>query len=525
MTKHRAIHCLLPAIFTIALRLAFLPYLPIPEPKIHDEFSYLLGADTFASGRLSNPIHPMWIHFETFHVNQQPTYGSKYQPAQSLFLALGQKVFGHPWYGVLLSVSLMCACICWMLQGWLPLRYALLGSFLGVFQIGVFGYWINSYWGGALPAAGGALVLGAVPRLMRKPVMSAALLGSLGIALLANSRPYEGFIVTFASVVVLLWGRKKNLRPLRDLLRPRVTVPAALVLCAAAIWMGYYNYRVTGKPWVMPYLVNDTTYAAAPHFWLSPPASWPIYRHEVLRKFWTEWDWNHYVQARANPFRIVANFVYVLFTFYTFPLLLAAMISVLLAPTRKVRFALSIASALALALFLETGLAAHYYAPVAGLILYLACVGIRSVLHRVPKRTPERRLTAIAIAGAFLFAFTIQTVNSIRSDPEPPGNPSHRRLTIDTLMRKGSRHLVIVRYTPEHDPHQEWVYNSADIDGSSIVWARDMGEAANADLIHYYRDRKIWLLEPDMVPVRLSPYEFIPIESSSNNRDVWKREN
>jgi len=92
-------------------------------------------------------------------------------------------------------------------------------------------------------------------------------------------------------------------------------------------------------------------------------------------------------------------------------------------------------------------------------------------------------------------------------------------------MRKGSRHLVIVRYTPDHNPHQEWVYNSADIDGSSVVWARDMGEAANADLIHYYRDRKIWLLEPDMVPVRLSPYEFIPIESSSNNRDVWKREN
>src|SRR5215831_725333 len=142
MTKHRAIYCLLPAIFTIALRLAFLPYLPTPEPKIHDEFSYLLGADTFASGRLSNPVHPMWVHFETFHVNQQPTYGSKYQPAQSLFLALGQKVFGHPWYGVLLSISLMCACICWMLQGWLPLRYALLGSFLGVFQIGVFGYWI-----------------------------------------------------------------------------------------------------------------------------------------------------------------------------------------------------------------------------------------------------------------------------------------------------------------------------------------------------------------------------------------------
>lgn len=522
--KHPAILCLLPAILAVALRVSFLSYLPIPEPKIHDEFSYLLGADTFASGRLSNPAHPMWVHFETFHVNQQPTYATKYQPAQSLFLALGQKILGHPWYGVLLSVSLMSACICWMLQGWLPLGYALFGTLLAVCQFGLAGYWINSYWGGALPAAGGALVLGAIPRLTRRSGISASLLGSLGIALLANTRPYEGCVVTCVSCVALLWGRKKNHRGWSDLLRARVVVPAALVLCSTAIWMGYYNYRVTGKPWVMPYLVNDRTYAAAPHFWLSPPPPRPNYQHEVLRKFWTEWDWNHYLDARANPFRIVANFVYILFSSYTFPLLLSAIISILLAPTRKVHIALGIAGALAVALFLETGLAPHYYAPVTGLILFLACVGVRSILRRLPKRSAVRRLTAVALAGSFFFGFTVQTINSIQSDAEPSGNPSHRRSIVDRLMRKGSRHLVIVRYAPEHKVHEEWVYNRADIDGSSIVWARDMG-AANADLIHYYRDRKIWLLEPDLAPVRLSAYPFTPIESSSNNRDVWRREN
>jgi hypothetical protein len=178
----------------------------MPEPRFHDEFSYLLAADTFADGRLSNPTHPLWMHFETFHVLQQPTYASKYPPAQGVMLAAGKLIGGHPIVGVWIGTGLACAVIYWMLLAWVPPWWALLGGLLAVVRMGIFGYWSQSYWGGTVAVIGGAVVFGALRRIIDRPRARQALLLGLGLAILANSRPYEGLLASLpVGIVLLAW--------------------------------------------------------------------------------------------------------------------------------------------------------------------------------------------------------------------------------------------------------------------------------------------------------------------------------
>ncbi len=120
----------------LALRLALLPILPVPTPAAMDEFSYLLIADTFAHGRLANPTSPMWAHLESPLVLWHPTHVGIYHPAQGLFMAVGQVLLGHPYWGVWLSVGIMCAAICWMLQAWVGESWAIAGRFSGRDSVG-----------------------------------------------------------------------------------------------------------------------------------------------------------------------------------------------------------------------------------------------------------------------------------------------------------------------------------------------------------------------------------------------------
>ena len=509
LLKHDAVTCLGVGLLALIIRLALLPWIPIPEPVIHDEFSYLLGAETFASGRLTNPAHPLWIHFETFHVNQQPTYATKYPPAQSLVLALGQRLLGNYWFGVWLSVGFMCACLTWMLQGWVARRYALMGGLIAIAQWGITGYWINSYWGGALGAAGGALVLGAVPRLARRVAASSMALGALGVLLLVSTRPFEGaFTATGALVALVIWRRRAGCR-VSELFLTKTALPAAMLLVAGVASMAYYNYRVTGHPLMLPYLVNQRQYSSSPHLWILPPSPSLSYRHDIMRRFWVDWDRPLYFEARANPGIVLNRFVRFILPFFINPLTgLLIAIAIVLRRGWKVYLAVDLAAVPAAAILLEKSSWMHYFSPATGLVLVVAMCGLQFLRTLRIRGLRLGRSAVVMFAGVFL----VYSVLGIASDIRSTGTNAfsdHRRSVIHTLEAAGGRHLVIVHYSPEHSVHEEWVYNHADIDGSSIVWAHDMGTQQNRELVDYYRARKIWVLDPDNGP-SLLPYSRNP---------------
>ena len=179
---------------------------------VHDELSYVLGAETFLRGRLTNPPHVMARHFETFHVLQRPTYASKYPPANALVIAAGWKLGGEPvrWGGSLLlrSCARACAGCCsagsgasWASASALGGRVEARRHILGDIRTG------GVRWQPALVRWSSALAY----RLIRAPstpkawvTARNAVVLALGLLVLANSRPYEGLWFALPVMMVLL---------------------------------------------------------------------------------------------------------------------------------------------------------------------------------------------------------------------------------------------------------------------------------------------------------------------------------
>jgi len=504
---------------TVALRLAMLPLLPIPIPFVTDDFSFLLAADTFLHRRLTNPTPAMWVHFETIHVTMKPTYMSMYFPGQALLLAAGKIVFGNPWFAMLLVSGLMCAAICWMLQAWLPARWALLGGILAMLRLGVFSYWTNSYHSaGSLTALAGALVLGALPRFKKTPRMGYAALIGLGAAILALSRPYEGLLLCLPVVADLAyWVFRGKSRPPAPVL-VRCAILPLLIVVAAGSWLGYYDFRAFGKATTLPYTIDRETYAIAPYYVWQHARPEPAYRHAALRDFYEKeavsyrkiHTWKGFLPQTLEKVGFT-------FLFYAgFILLIPLIMAKRVLRDRRIRFLVRLAVILALGMVIEIYTLPHYVAAFTAVFYAIGLQAMRHLRLWKPDGKPVgRALARMTVAACIVLAVCGTFAVPLHMVPRqwnitwfgPLGFGVERAQVEAQLNQLPGRQLAIVRYGVNHDSAgEDWVYNSADIDNSKVVWARDMNQVDNRELIHYYADRKVWLVESDESPVKVVPY-------------------
>jgi len=505
LAERKRLCVVLLATTAVVLRIGLLGVIPMPIPEIADEFSYLLAADTFTHGRLTNTPHPMSTYLDTLHVNQHPTYMSIYPPAQGAALALGE-LLGHPWIGVLLSVSAMTGAVLWALQAWFPSRWALLGGILVLFRVALFSYWINSYWGGAVAAIGGALVFGALPRIMLSHRARDAVILGLGTAFLANSRPFEGFVFCLPAFVVLVVWLCRRQGAWRTTAR-RVIIPFCTVMLVCGIFMGYYNLRVSGHPSLFAYVLNVRNHAAIPPFARGKTVAPFHFQNPQFDDYYNHW-WPRasWAYGRPDSLRHIAlAFEHDSWKFITFFLYIEFLVLALATPwilrDRRMRFPITQLAFCFAGFLLVAWFQLHYAAPLTATIFALIVQGLRHFRHWQFRgcRFGVSLSRAVVVSALLLAPFHRYYLSAI------PSMEDRQRIAAQLASMPGTD-LVIVRYSSHHDSELEWVYNAADIDHAKVVWAREIPGVSCQPLLNYFRNRRVWMVEPDENPPKLLPY-------------------
>ena len=471
----------------------------IPIPQTHDEFAYLLAADTFLQGRIVNPTPFSPAHFEYFHILVKPVYAAKYPPLQGFLLAVGQLLTGYPVAGVWLSGVLSSLAVYWFLRYFFTRGWALYGAVLWIFAP-LNMLWLDSYWGAHAAVIGGALSLGAFFRFLKSADKKYLFVWGAGIFILLNSRLYEGALLTGILVLGCFFDALKN----KKIGKTFYSSVAVFVLIGAAnlLFVGFYNYQVTGDPLVLPYRMHHSQYHRTPLFVFEkldePKPDAPTIVGK-LDEQWSKDFQERYRNWKSALFSTFSRIPIYLFWLARSPFLIAFFLAGLFFAWRKTaendwKIALSSLGLFTFGLVLTNFTGDRFVAPLIGIYIVLTTLGARIVYRKSGFLRLWVWSLPLIVGIGFLYGMIPVKSNSGQK-PINPENLMSRAEIENFLKSQSGKHLVFSE-TAESFPADArfYVYNRAGIENALIVWAHKLSEEENAALVQHFKDRNVWLL-------------------------------
>lgn len=486
----------LPAAFLIGLlgNALITAFHGFPLPHVSDANAYVLAAETFALGRLSNPAapHPALVPEQVL----QDPFVSKYPPAQGLFLSLGQRL-GEPGLSLWLGSGLLLAAMLWCFRGWMPNRWAVLGALLVGLRLAIGSYWNHTFWGGSVAAVGGALVYGGLGRVREDLRLAGVLPFASGLVILAFSRPFEGFLAVLPAGLYLAWllsKRATSRRPGER--RSALRAATALLLVgvpAIALLLGY-NKAITGELTRFPHQQYRERPSAGEfvwELWVESKQNLDYWNHDVApeeRQGWWKASARYLVARSARGLYFLVGPVLTLCLILGLPWLIRATERRLLVASVVLVF---VGHALVGPYF------PHYSAPIAAPLWLASLLCLRMLVVTRPRFLPAAASMASIALLIELLSFAVQ-LPALRQDDDSIKVRMIRQT--EELEERGGRHLVLV------DPSKVGITNPPDLRDAAVLWANDRGPESTSSLLELFPDRTLWTFDPYREPA-LSPLD------------------
>jgi hypothetical protein len=323
----------------------------------------------------------------------------------------------------------------------------------------------------------------------------------VGVAILFNSRPYESvfFCIPVGGAGLLwLWPQCKEAETRRVALRT-VVLPVGVILLITGCLMARYNWRVTGNAAQPPYAYDARLHDRAAMFVWQTPKPAIHYDNAEMENFYNKYERLAYDRTWATLKTVFQDKWEHCSLAFLWPAcwLLVPGVFFLHRDTR-LRLPLFTLLAVLFGYCLVVWPGPHYIAPAAAILF---AVLVQSIRHLRTIHIFGRPIGA-ALSRAIILALVVDVsllVAQRLGDPQGWGGwgLSDRADLLRDLESTPGKHVILVRYGPDHSVHEEWVFNAADIDASKVIWARDLPGEVNDQLLRYYPDRTIWLALPD----------------------------